>query len=67
MILKAYECPQCYAWIPYLGCTHNCPDPEAEVDEGFYEVNNFLLSWLDTLRLMKQSHPHLIQFIRTDD
>lgn len=39
-----YECPDCYAILPYWGAAHNCPDTPD--DEAFFEIDDYFYKFL---------------------
>ena len=49
---KVYECPQCYAIIPYIGCPHHCPVNDNE-EEGFCEEQGFLEEFYEQIKNMR--------------
>ena len=49
---KVYECPQCYAIIPYIGCPHHCPVNDNE-EEGFCEEQGFLEEFYQQMKNMR--------------
>ena len=55
MVFLAFECHSCYALIPYLGCSYNCPDREAAEDEGFEEEPDFLQLFLRGLAYCRRN------------
>ena len=48
---KVYECPQCYAILPYIGCPHHCPVNDNE-EEGFCEEQGFLEEFYQQMKNM---------------
>ena len=43
--IPVFECPKCWAIIPYLGCPHRCPGDWSgndEEEEGFVKKRGFL-------------------------
>ena len=50
--VKVYECPQCYAIIPYIGCPHHCPGDDND-EEGFYEEQGFLEGFLEEIKNLR--------------
>ncbi len=52
-VLHVYECHSCFASLPYLGCPHNCCDPDNE-DDGFCEDPEVLQQFLVTLHVAQK-------------
>ena len=50
--VKVYECPECYAIIPYIGCPHQCPRDNNN-EEGFYEEKDFLEEFLEEIKNLR--------------
>ena len=53
--ITVFECPKCWAIIPYLGCPHRCPGDWSgndEEEEGFCE-DRFLEKFLEEIKGMR--------------
>lgn len=65
MAIKAYECPECYALLPYPTCRHECPSlGQEDIDEGFFdgELDQFHL----ILKMFYQRDPRMIYIVRAE-
>ena len=45
-VLIAYECEECFAWLPYWGCPHGC---SSDIAEYTPTSRAHLLEFLDEL------------------
>ena len=53
--ITVFECPMCWAIIPYLGCPHRCPGDwdGTDEEEGFCEEEDFLEDFYKQIKEMR--------------
>ena len=46
-----YECPECWAILPYKSCSHSCPGQDGQDEEGFVDD---ISTWYEEVKAKKE-------------
>lgn len=65
-VVVVWECHQCFAHLPYLGASHNCPERNW-TDEGFCEEDGFMEAFLRWKSTYEQTGRIMVVVVEAPD
>ena len=65
-VLVVFECPECFALLPYLGCNHSC-SVTGNCDEGFSETDHYMAKFVHLVQRLPSQLIHLVPAVMDTD